>query len=142
MTSSDAALPLLGGCQCGAVRYRLSAPAADLYHCHCQMCRKIHGALFATFAGVPVEGLSIERGAEELSSFESSPGILRQFCRHCGCPLLCRVASAPGMIYFTPATIDGGAHPGHPAARERHLYVGSKVPWYDIESRLPQRDTV
>jgi hypothetical protein len=104
------------------------------------MCRKVHGALFATFASVPIVGLAIERGADSLAQFESSPGVLRQFCRRCGCPLFCRVASAPDMIYFTPATLDDGAHPGHPAAHERHIFVGSKVPWYRIESRLPQHD--
>ncbi len=134
-------LPLHGGCQCGAVRYALRAPAEDVYHCHCQMCRKVHGAIFVTFAVVSVAGLTIEQGADRLSTFESSPGTRRQFCRNCGCPLFCTVESRPGILYFTPATLDGGAHPGHPPGRERHVYVGSKVPWYAIADRLPQHET-
>ena len=137
-----ASLPLPGGCQCGAVRYTLDAPAEDLYHCHCQMCRKIHGAVFATFAVVGVGDLTVEQGADRLASFESSPGTLRQFCGHCGCPLFCTVESRPGIVYFTAATLDDGAHPGHPVECERHIYVASKLPWYKIGDHLPQRDIV
>jgi hypothetical protein len=133
--------PHAGGCQCGTVRYTVHATPQSLYHCHCQMCRKIHGAMFATFAVVPVAGLVIEQGADQLSSFESSPGTSRLFCRRCGCQLFCTVASQPETISFTPTTLDEGAHPGHLQEIERHIYVGSKVPWYDIDSRLPQHDT-
>ena len=138
---SSAIIPLAGGCQCGAVRYTVRAAPQSLYHCHCQMCRKVHGAMFATFAVVPVAGLVIAKGADQLSTFESSPGTLRLFCRGCGCQLFCTIASQPENIFFTPTTLDDGVHPGHRPEIERHVYVGSKVPWYEIESRLPQHDT-
>ena len=35
------------------VRYRVNAAASEIYHCHCSLCRKLHGALFATWAVVP-----------------------------------------------------------------------------------------
>ena len=140
--AKDAAVrPLSGGCQCGTVRNSIHAPPQSLYHCHCQMCRKIHGAMFATFAVVPVAALVIEQGADQPTTFESSPGNLRKFCGRCGCQLFCPDASRSDVISFTPTTLDGGAHPGHAAGIERHIYVGSKVPWYDIDSRLPQHDT-
>jgi hypothetical protein len=132
--------PLHGGCQCGAVRYVVRAPAEEVYHCHCQMCRKVHGAIFATFGIVPADAFTIERGAGRLSTFESSPGSRRLFCGNCGCQLLSTVESRPGVVYFAVATLDDGAHPGHPAGRERHIYVGSKVPWYEIASHLPQHE--
>jgi hypothetical protein len=138
---SSTITPLAGGCQCGAVRYTVHAAPQSLYHCHCQMCRKVHGAMFATFAVVPVADLVIAKGADQLSRFESSPGVLRLFCRGCGCQLFSTIAAQPEKIYFTPTTLDDGAHPGHPPAIERHVYVGSKVPWYAIDSRLPQFDT-
>jgi len=34
--------------------------------------------------------------------------------------------------------VDG--HPGHATEKERHIYVSSKVPWYEIENHRPQLD--
>ncbi|HXW19776.1 MAG TPA: GFA family protein, partial [Roseiarcus sp.] len=43
---------LRGGCQCGAVRYRLTASPTGASICHCRMCQKAGGAPFMAFAGV------------------------------------------------------------------------------------------
>ena len=34
-----------GGCLCGAVRYEVDPPLRDVILCHCEMCRKAHGAV-------------------------------------------------------------------------------------------------
>ena len=65
-------IDLAGGCQCGTVRYRVTAAATRTFHCHCSMCRKLHGAVFVTFSTVPEDGFAIERGEESLGRFESS----------------------------------------------------------------------
>ena len=105
--------PLEGGCQCGAVRYRVHAAAHEIYHCHCSMCRKLHGALFVTWAVVPRGRLEVTRGEGGLATFESSPGVRRRFCRDCGCHFICEIDSDPDFDWFTPGTLDGGVHPGH-----------------------------
>ena len=46
-------IDLSGGCQCGAVRYRVTSAAKRTFHCHCLMCRKLHGAVYVTFSTVP-----------------------------------------------------------------------------------------
>ena len=129
---------LRGGCQCGAVRYAVRGPASAVIHCHCSMCRKLHGAVFASFAIALRDRIEIERGADNLATFESSEGVRRLFCRTCGCQLFCDMDDVPGERWFTPATLDGGAHPGHPPASERHIFVASKVPWHEIAAGLPQ----
>ncbi len=129
---------LSGGCQCGAVRYGVRAPASAVYHCHCSMCRKLHGAIFASFAVALRAQIDIERGADNLATFESSEGVRRLFCRTCGCQLFCDMDQVPDQRWYTPATLDGGAHPGHPPGRERHIFVASKVPWHEIAGGLPQ----
>jgi hypothetical protein len=130
--------PLLGGCQCGAVRYGVEAAAHEIYHCHCSMCRKLHGALFATWAIVPRGRLTVIRGQDALATFESSPGVRRRFCRTCGCHLICEIDSDPDFDWFTPGTLDGGAHPGHGRGHERHIFVGSKVTWLAVGDGLEQ----
>ena len=39
-------LPLVGGCQCGALRYEVSAAPVMVYNCHCTNCQKIGGGAF------------------------------------------------------------------------------------------------
>jgi hypothetical protein len=41
-----------GGCQCGAVRYRLLAPPNHASICHCRMCQKASGGPIMAFARV------------------------------------------------------------------------------------------
>ena len=40
-----------GRCLCGTLRYVIDGPFNWMGHCHCSMCRKHHGSLFATFVG-------------------------------------------------------------------------------------------
>lgn len=38
-----------GQCLCGAVEYEVDEFSPKMAHCHCSMCRKFHGAAFATY---------------------------------------------------------------------------------------------
>ena len=46
---------LTGSCLCGAIAYEADAPLARIVHCHCQTCRKTHGAAFSSVTAVPRE---------------------------------------------------------------------------------------
>ena len=81
--------PLTGGCQCGAVRYRLASQPTDPSICHCRMCQKAFGSYIAPLAGVPVADLAWTRGRP--GTFRSSDAVERGFCRDCGTPLTYRV---------------------------------------------------
>jgi hypothetical protein len=76
---------LTGGCQCGAVRYRLLSQPTEASICHCRMCQKAFGSYFAPLAGVPRADLLWTRG--QPGSFRSSAAVERGFCRDCGTPL-------------------------------------------------------
>jgi hypothetical protein len=74
-----------GGCQCGAVRYELSEKPNGAHLCHCRMCQKQFGSMFAPLAGVPKAKFRVTRG--EMSNFRSSADVQRGFCKDCGTPL-------------------------------------------------------
>jgi hypothetical protein len=76
---------LTGGCQCGAVRYRVEAKPTGTSVCHCRMCQKAGGAPFMAFADVLTETFVVTRGA--LATFRSSQ---IAFCAACGTPLTYR----------------------------------------------------
>src|SRR3546814_20931022 len=71
-----------GGCQCGAVRYRVTAVLDTSHICHCRMCQKAAGNLFIALIGVPRDAIDWTRGT--LVWFKSSDKAARGFCRACG----------------------------------------------------------
>ena len=129
---------LTGGCHCGAVRYRVMGAVQGLFHCHCSICRRIHGALFASAALIAADRFVVEAGADRLTRYESSPGNARYFCAVCGAAIYSSSEQVPAIRFFTVGTLDGGAHPGHSRDRQCHIFVGSKVPWWQIGDDLPQ----
>lgn len=74
-----------GGCQCGAVRYRIDGPLNNPHICHCRMCQKAFGNYFAALAGSLRENFRWTKG--EPGFFRSSDIVQRGFCRDCGTPL-------------------------------------------------------
>ena len=74
-----------GGCQCGAVRFRLSARRDNAHICHCRMCQKAVGGPFAVICPIPKAAFHLTRGA--LAYFRSSDVGRRGFCSACGTPM-------------------------------------------------------
>lgn len=85
-------MKLRGGCLCGAARFETSEQPQWIRHCHCLPCRKLTGSAFLT--GLMYRATDVS-WTGETASFESSPGILRVFCRTCGSTLAFRQADAP-----------------------------------------------
>ncbi len=125
-----------GSCLCNAVRFEIEGPFTLMLSCHCSMCRKHHGAPFATFVAAPLQGFRWLSGEERLGRYVSSPNGERAFCTVCGsvAPLL--MADA-GMAVIPAGTLD--EDPG--IRPQGHMFVGSKAPWYTISDSLPQHET-
>jgi hypothetical protein len=76
---------LTGGCHCGAVRYAASVENNEAYYCHCRMCQRSFGNIFATFFNLPKASVKWLSGAPKY--FHSSNIAQRGFCGECGTPL-------------------------------------------------------
>ena len=124
-----------GSCLCGGAQYEIGGEIKLMANCHCSMCRKHHGAAFATYVGVDTADFRWVKGEDLLVRYQSSPGHTRGFCRVCGSSL--PVPDPGATNFFLPAgTLDDD--PGvRPAA---HIFVASKAPWSEISDDLPQFD--
>jgi hypothetical protein len=100
MTTTDKPV-LTGGCQCGAVRFALSAPPRKISICHCRMCQKAAGAPFASFADIENGDFAWTRGKP--GAFRSSTIAMRDFCADCGTPLSFRRIDGPSIEIMTGA---------------------------------------
>jgi len=102
-----------------------------MYHCHCLMCRKLHGALFATYFRSPE--LTFTAGEDAIQIHESSADFKRAFCTNCGSTVPNKANSGTG--YSVPA----GLMDDDPVARpESHIFAESKAEAYEITDGLPQ----
>jgi hypothetical protein len=126
-----------GHCECGKVSFEADGPIEDFSHCHCSQCRRMHGAAYATFAGVARKGFRFLSGEDALSTYFSSSTHERVFCSICGSNILVALTEEPDAIYLSMGAIEG--NPARPEGY--HIYVGSKAPWHEINDDLEQHDT-
>ncbi len=131
MDADKARAGLTGGCQCGAVRYRLDAAPRGSTICHCRMCQRAGGAPFMAFTGVPLNDFVLTRGT--LSTFASSDIAERGFCAGCGTPLTYARRGAD-HVSVTIGSLD---RPGD-VAPESQLGVESRLPWFVGLAALPE----
>ena len=124
---------ITGRCECGGVKYQAGGEVTDFSHCHCSMCRRLHGAPFVSFAGVNEVDFEWLSGTDHLKIYASSDKNNRYFCTDCGSHLQVRSSEEPGVIYLTLGTTDGS--PTLPAGY--HQFAGSKAAWVDICDSLP-----
>ena len=97
---------LTGGCHCGAVRYRVRAPADIVVHdCNCSMCSKA-GYLHLIVDRTDFELLS---GGDALSEYRFNTGAARHlFCRRCGIKSFYVPRSHPDGISVNARCLDAG----------------------------------
>src|SRR5579864_2338995 len=99
-----------GGCNCGAVRFRLSAAALTAYLCHCHLCQKRTGSPFAMNVIFPADTLEVTAGEpfelpRELPNGQRSVSFL---CGKCYSRLWTRRDSAPVVAVRGGALDDAG----------------------------------
>jgi hypothetical protein len=98
------------------------------------MCRKAHGAAFATFGRIERGEFVLISGKDDLASYQSSKLATRTFCRQCGSMVHFIYKNQPASVWLALGTLDDD--PGVRAAE--HIFVGSKAPWFEITDDLPR----
>ncbi len=130
---------LHGGCLCGRVRYQIEGALRHITHCHCSMCRKAHGAAFATYASLRRSRLTIVSGDQFIRRYRSSDHVVRESCAECGSPLFWSHDERPDVMEVTLGTLDDDPI-GRPVA---HIYWASRAPWLELaDDGLPKHDAL
>ncbi|RVV98115.1 GFA family protein [Mesobaculum littorinae] len=124
--------PLTGGCQCSAVRYRLTGVPLTYYLCHCTICQRQSGSAFG-------ESLQMRAGDVEISgetvvhAYEGGSGttVEARFCPRCHVRLTHRRADSEVAV-IKAGTLDRRDWL-RPAG---HIFAATAQPW------MPLDDTV
>jgi hypothetical protein len=120
-----------GGCQCGAVSYRVSGNMRDVVVCHCGQCQHAHG--FAPgYSAARKADLTIE-GESSLVWYRSSEQARRGFCRECGSNLFWS-PDGRDTLSITAGTIQ----PPTGMKTVLHIMTADKRDYYTIADGVPQ----
>jgi hypothetical protein len=122
-----------GGCQCGAVRFRVEGALGHASVCHCRMCQKAFGSFYAPLVSVGRAKLAWTRGAPR--HFQSSNYVRRGFCAECGTPL---TYEAPDGIALAIGAFDDPTT----LAPVVQWGIEAKLPYVDTIPDLPGRHTL
>lgn len=121
-------------CLCAGIAFRLTGELAPLQICHCTQCRKAQGSAFAANLPVAREAFHLDRGAELLAEYESSPGKKRVFCRRCGSPVYSYRDALPGVLRIRAGLI----HEPLPGRAAYQAYLAEKANWWPVGDDVPQ----
>jgi len=125
----------LGRCNCGAVRFEIRCPIADIYMCHCSICRAYSGSSNFAVVVIPKEEFTWTQGVDHVRSWKK-PGHdwESHFCSTCG-------SSLPGdndaKSFFIPAGLifQGGEN----LRVTGHVCTDSKASW-EVIPQTEQKD--
>jgi len=123
-----------GGCQCGAVRYALYAEPFGTHICHCRMCQKAFGALYAPLTLIRHKDLTWTRSTPSI--FQSSPDVERGFCSACGTPL---TFAHKGSVHINISI--GSLDRPEEVRPEIQIGIESRIPWIADIHRLEEQPT-
>jgi hypothetical protein len=126
---------ITGGCLCGGVRYRISAPPIVTRVCWCRLCQYLasgNGTVNVCFSrdAVSVTG--------ELRNFpsvaDSGNAMHRRFCPTCGTQVFSEAEARPHLVFVRAGTLDD-----REIARPASTIWTSQAPsWACIDTTLPR----
>jgi hypothetical protein len=134
-----AALPLTGGCMCGAVRFEVDEPLVSASWCHCTRCQRRTGTGASPQARVVPGSLRVVTGEGLLREHRPADGWPKVFCGECGSSLWSRSPDDADLLSVRLGVFD--ADPGiRPSFRQ---FVAYAAPWDPIPDdglpRFPER---
>jgi hypothetical protein len=99
--------PYTGGCQCGLVRYVLTAEPIRLVACHCKECQRQSGSAFGMSMLVKEDSPTVTSLTKQFTRIADSgnenTGV---FCPDCGVRIYQIPKYAQGVLALKPGTLD------------------------------------
>ena len=124
-----------GECLCGSIKYEVTKIEEQIGHCHCSMCRKFHGAAFATLAEAKTENFRWITGETLLKSYQAANGTIRKFCENCGSSLIFVPSNDDGkLVEFSLGTLNSDIK----LKPDAHIFTASGANWFETNDDLPK----
>jgi hypothetical protein len=133
-------LPLEGGCQCRAVRYRIASEPVVVCACHCTTCQKQSVSAFGLAARFQKESFELMSGEHACFHFPGtqSHSFTNSFCQDCGTRIHHVHSRFPNLVSLKPGTLDDTSW----LTPTFHVYTRSAQPWMPIPDNVPSFETM
>lgn len=116
-------LPWNGGCRCGRVRFRITAPPLLSMACHCTGCQRMTASAFSLTLAIPKDGFEITAG-ETVEGGLHGPANHR-FCPWCMSWMFTQPEFVPHLVNVRTTMLDDPQ--GLPPFVE--TYTSEKLAW-------------
>jgi hypothetical protein len=132
--SSNLVYPLVGGCDCRQVRYRMESAPLFVHCCHCRWCQRETGSAFVLNAFIEADRVTLLGDEPEVVLNPSESGRGQKIAR---CPI-CRIAvwssySNPLYRFIRVGTLDTP----DVLPPDIHIFTASKQPWVLLPPGVP-----
>ena len=116
-----------GGCQCGAIRYRIGR-TLGLAACHCADCQRQSGSAFGLSLAVPAADFELRSGALAAFEWRCDSGRIKtcSFCPKCGTRIHHRTNDA--VLSLKAGTLDDPSD----LVPDAHYWVKRKLAWVTL----------
>lgn len=97
--------PMEGGCRCGAVRFRVTAPPLLTMACHCTGCQRMTASAFSLSMAVPTSGFAVTRGEAVIGGLHGAEA-RHHHCDRCKSWLFTRIEPDMGFVNVRATMLD------------------------------------
>ncbi len=114
-----------GECNCGEVTFSILANVAEIFVCHCSICRRSTGSNGIPVVMVKNESFLWDKGTDNINTWRKPTGDWQtSFCKHCGSTL--PGPNSDESMYIPAGLLAAGAENLRVA---HHIFVASKAAW-------------
>jgi hypothetical protein len=120
----DANVAREGGCRCGRIRFRITAPPLLTMACHCTGCQRMTGSAFSLSAAIPSGGFAVTTGEPVIGGLHGDD-VHHWFCGWCMSWLFTRAEGLDWFVNVRTTMLDDAS--GLDPFIE--TYTSEKLPW-------------
>ncbi|HEY0270172.1 MAG TPA: GFA family protein [Sphingomonas sp.] len=132
---TDAALPITGGCVCGAVRYAIAAEPLGARTCWCRYCQHIAAGSASVNAIFPARAVTIGGPIRHFERIADSGNHMKSgFCPDCGTQLTSASTERAHLLIVRVGTLD---EPDR-IAPQATIWADAAPHWAPIDPDLPR----
>ena len=117
--------PRLGGCRCGAIRYRVEGPPVASVACHCRDCQYVSGGAENVSMVFRRAGFAVVQGEPRI--YKATPASGGSFfCGTCGVHVFSQPNSNPDLVAIKVGSLDDRSD----VKVQVDIWMKSAPPWH------------
>lgn len=125
-------------CLCGNIAFEFDVETPVVMNCFCSICRRSHGAAYATQLMSKKSSLVFTQGQELLKEYASSEHGIRAFCSTCGSRLMNYAKRGSDYMSVSLSAVSD-THSVKPCA---NVQLASKAAWVEPDPSIDSFDVL